>query len=54
MVGTKEDLLARLEAILTSRAQDLAVLDRFGNRGPNEDVQAPQSSSPECWPDEDE
>ena len=54
VVGTKEDLVARLEGILTSRALDLAVLDRFGSHAPKEDVQVFQSSSPSCWSDEDE
>ena len=54
MVGTKEDLIARLEGILTSRAQDFAVLDRFGRHLLKEDVQVSRSSSPEGWSDEDE
>lgn len=54
VAGTKEDLIARLEGILRTRALDLAVLDRFGNHAPKEDVQVSRSSSPECWSEEDE
>lgn len=54
VVGTKEDLVARLEGILRTRALDMAVLERFGSHALKENVQVLQSSTPECWPDEDE
>jgi len=54
MAGSKEDLVARLEGILKTRALDLAVLEKFGNHAPKEDVQVSESSSPQCWFDEEE
>ena len=42
-----------LGRVLTSRVLDLAVIERFGNHGPEEGLQGSQSSTPRCWPDED-
>lgn len=54
VVGTKEDLAARLEGILQTRALDLAVTRRFGIDALNEYVRLSEKSTRECGSDDDE